>query len=235
MVRYNGAVHGPLALAWYEQLDRSIFHWINCDLYAPWLQDLLFFLQSKSVGVPLVLVLIAGIVFLRGRRTALRTLVTCAVGFVVSWLVADLMWSTLQRPRPPRVLEPVLRTPAELATCATQPNAVAVRKYVSGRPGFPSQHAQHSAVFAMALFLAVRWLGLLAGFYALLVAFARVLMGAHWPSDVLAGLLIGPFVAWGVWWSVPHVFGIVGHRSWVESEAVHVHSEGTAEADSDRG
>jgi undecaprenyl-diphosphatase len=235
MVGYNGAVPGPLALSWYEQLDRSVFHWINCDLHAPWLQDVLFFIQSKSVGVPLVLALIGGIVFLRGWRIALRTLVTCALGFLVSWMLASSLWSTLQRPRPPRVLAPVLRTPAEHATCATQPDAVAVRKYVSQKPGFPSQHAQHSALFAAALFLAVRWLGVAAGVYAVLVALARVLMGAHWPSDVVAGLLIGPFVAWGVWWCVPRLFGLVGRRAWVETQTREAHSEGTAEAASDRG
>ncbi len=218
---------GPFALILPEQLDRSLLHWINCDLHTPWLQDVLFFIQSKDVGIPLVVVLIFGIVFLKGRRTALRTLLTCALGFVVSWLIAEGMWATLQRERPPRVLEKVLRTPEERATCAAHPDSVSVRKHISSKPGFPSQHAQHSALFAAALFLAVRWIGLLAGIYAVLVAVARVMIGTHWPSDVIAGLIIGPLVAWGVWWLVPRLVGRLGRRDWVESSIDVTPTEGT--------
>ena len=223
------------ALTWLEQFDHSVLHWVNCDLAAPWLQDVLFFLQSKAVGLPLVLVMVACVGSLRGRRVALHTLLTCLLGFLAGWLVAESMWATIGRPRPPRVLETVLRTPPEIGACATQPDSVAVRGHISTRPGFPSQHATHSAMFAMALFLAVRWIGVAAALYSVLVAMARLVLGTHWPTDVAAGLLLGPLMAWGAWWCVPRLLGLLGHRAWVEAPPDAPLPEASAGADGVRG
>ncbi len=232
---YKCAVPVLPALAWLEQLDQTLLHWINCDLHSQGLQDVLFFIQSRDVGVPLVVVLIVGILFVRGRRTALRVLLTCVFAFLVGWGLAEGMWRAFERPRPPHVIDTVLRTPEERATCAAHPESVSVRKYISRRPGFPSQHALHSAAFATALFLAVRWVGLFAAVYALLVAVARVMIGTHWPSDVITGLILGPLIAWGVWRLLPRVFGLVGLRSWLAAPDVQAVSEGSSEPDGERG
>jgi undecaprenyl-diphosphatase len=72
--------------------------------------------------------------------------------------------------------------------------------------GFPSGHATAAAAFFGAVFYLagslrsraarrpVRALALLA---ALLVALARVILNAHWPSDALAGLALGSALASG--------------------------------------
>lgn len=221
----------PLALSWIERFDRSVLHWVNCDLHAPWLQDVLFFIQRRQVGIPLVVLLALGIGFFRGRRLALRVLVTCALTFVVGWQLAEFMWDTIQRDRPPRVLETVLRTPAEQATCGAHPESVSPRKYVSSRPGFPSQHATHSMGFAVVLLLAVRWIGAVAVFYALLVSIARLMVGTHWPTDVMAGMTIGALIAWGVWSLVPRLFGLVGLRAFLMETDVQGVSKGTTGGD----
>jgi undecaprenyl-diphosphatase len=48
---------------------------------------------------------------------------------------------------------------------------------------------------AAGLFLVSRRLGVVTLVAALLMAFARVYVGAHWPGDVVAGLLVGALVA----------------------------------------
>jgi undecaprenyl-diphosphatase len=51
----------------------------------------------------------------------------------------------------------------------------------------------------LALGVGPGWLGWLMFFWALLVALARVAMGVHYLSDVLAGSLLGAVMGWLVW------------------------------------
>ena len=91
-------------------------------------------------------------------------------------------------------------------------------KYLVGRTrprgsamGFPSGHMTGAAAFAViAIYFAVKepWnrvrrLGLTAAVVVMmvLVGLARVVLHAHWPSDVLGGLLLGSScAAAGAWW-----------------------------------
>jgi undecaprenyl-diphosphatase len=57
---------------------------------------------------------------------------------------------------------------------------------------FPSGHAARAAMLAvLAIGLGPGWLGVLLGIWAPLVILARVIMGVHYLSDVIAGALIG--------------------------------------------
>ncbi len=57
---------------------------------------------------------------------------------------------------------------------------------------FPSGHAARAMLLAVIAYgLGPAWLGLLLALWAPLVALARVSMGVHYLSDVLAGMLIG--------------------------------------------
>ncbi len=62
--------------------------------------------------------------------------------------------------------------------------------------GFPSGHSQ-MAITAwgyLAVWIRRRWMWVLAATLVILIAFSRVYLGVHFPTDVLGGLLIG-----GVW------------------------------------
>ncbi len=60
---------------------------------------------------------------------------------------------------------------------------------------FPSDHAVMAGAVTAGLFLAHRRLGAVAAVAALLMAFSRVYIAAHYPWDVLAGLVLGASVA----------------------------------------
>jgi undecaprenyl-diphosphatase len=60
---------------------------------------------------------------------------------------------------------------------------------------FPSDHAVMAGAVAAGLWFVSRRLGLAATIAALVMAFARVYIAAHYPQDVLAGLLLGAVVA----------------------------------------
>ena len=60
---------------------------------------------------------------------------------------------------------------------------------------FPSDHATAVGAVAVGLFLANRRWGTIAGVLAVIMACTRVYVGAHYPSDVVAGLALGGLVA----------------------------------------
>ena len=66
-------------------------------------------------------------------------------------------------------------------------------------PGFPSDHATMAGAVTVGLFLVNRKLGLVAGLAAALMAFSRVYVAAHYPLDVVAGLLLGAAVSLAGW------------------------------------
>lgn len=68
---------------------------------------------------------------------------------------------------------------------------------------FPSDHAVMAGAVAAGLLLAHRRLGLIAVGAAVLMALTRVYVGAHYPWDVLAGLVFGAAVAL-LGWSLLH-------------------------------
>ena len=128
---------------------------------------------------------------------------------VVGWWIA--------RTRPAGVMAAALLAPVStvLAVAINQPIIKMVaetRPYVvhatalvlvskTSDPSFPSDHAAMAGAVAVGLLLVSWRLGLLATVCALTMAFARVYVGAHFPQDVLAGLVLGGAVA-GLMWLV---------------------------------
>jgi len=76
---------------------------------------------------------------------------------------------------------------------------------------FPSDHAVTVGAVTAGLLLASRRLGLVAAVLAMLMAVARVYVGAHYPGDVAVGLLLGgAVVAVGALAGVPLLRAILG-------------------------
>jgi len=60
---------------------------------------------------------------------------------------------------------------------------------------FPSGHAARSGMLAVIAFgLGPLWLGLTLLVWAPLVGLARIIMGVHYPSDVVAGMALGALI-----------------------------------------
>jgi membrane-associated phospholipid phosphatase len=124
-------------------------------------------------------------------------LVLLALLLVTGWLVGR------RRPEAPRLTATALLVgvSAVIALLANQAIGPAVARtrpchtlthvevllHCASDSSFPSDHAMIAGAFAVGLLLLDRRIGLV----ALLLAFARVYVGVHYPSDVAGGLAIG--------------------------------------------
>ena len=98
--------------------------------------------------------------------------ITMLVGILITAGLVFVLKFTIRRPRPAGEWGSIYRK--------TDPHS------------FPSGHAARAAMLALvAIGLAPIWLGILMVAWAVLVISARVAMGVHYLSDVLAGALIG--------------------------------------------
>ncbi len=80
----------------------------------------------------------------------------------------------------------------------------AIFRFPSDRFSFPSGHALNAFALASVLALGYPLAAPLAFFVAANVAASRVVLGLHWPSDVVAGAIVGTSIG-VVAWMVLHV------------------------------
>lgn len=119
-------------------------------------------------------------VFWRARPSPARIAVSLLVpaATAIAYLISEVAKSVIQEDRPCRNLVTLVECPS------------------AGDWSFPSNHSTIAAAAAVGLALAWRRLApwVLPG--ALLMGFSRVFVGAHYPHDVLAGLVLGSVTAW---------------------------------------
>lgn len=84
----------------------------------------------------------------------------------------------------------------------------------------PSAHASNCFAVALVLFVFYRWTVWFTLPIGVLVAFSRVYNGVHYPSDVLAGAILGAGTAAVIVWVADRVWLGVKMKRGVERESV---------------
>ncbi|MGE0784466.1 MAG: phosphatase PAP2 family protein [Sandaracinaceae bacterium] len=163
-------------------MDSSLLIAIN-SLRAPWLDPWMSFLSEW--GIYLYLLAMLGWLALKWRhaRSVRDGWLAWFVGLYVTEMIVK---PIVARPRP--TADPALLEQLHVLGRVPPPTSLA----------FPSGTA--SAAFAGAVWIALRfgWKpGVPALLLAALIGFSRVYAAVHWPSDILAGALIGAGVAYG--------------------------------------
>ncbi len=142
---------------------------------------------TAYVGIPAALVAVVLLAWLVVRRhadapQAVAAVVWSALAAGVAFLVNIPIRSFVARPRP----------------FVDHPDAVTVLtdgQSASAGYAFVSDHASLAMAIAVGLFLVHRGLGAAACGLALVQGFTQVLMGVHYPTDVIGGFALGTAVA----------------------------------------
>lgn len=147
------------------------------------------FFARDGIAVLALLSVIAFVLWVpRGRRlrSGAMLVLTVACAFAASEFLKDLMG----RPRPFAALGFLPLIPKDIAD-----------------PSFPSGHATVAFAFVLPLLQHIpRWVRFALLACAVLIALGRIAVGVHYPTDVVAGVLLS-----GVVWSVVHA---AVHRFW---------------------
>jgi 4-amino-4-deoxy-L-arabinose transferase-like glycosyltransferase/membrane-associated phospholipid phosphatase len=163
---------------WLQTLDTSLFYFINQSLSNPFF-DWLMPILSGGNGVmrwfvPLAIAVITAMLCFGKARLRLCALMIFLVVALGDPLVVNTIKKAVDRPRP----------------CMTLPDVVE-RLGCTQTGSMPSAHAANWFAVTMIAFLFYRrslWFMLP---MALAVSFSRVYNGVHYPSDVLAGMILG--------------------------------------------
>jgi len=167
-------------LSFLSQFDKWLFHAVNRGGTNPVFDAVMPFITEKDHFL-LVLIALWLVLFWRARRkgriVAVATLVVIAISDQTS---AHLLKPLFARTRPPYALESV-----RLLVDTTRSFS------------FPSAHAANA--FAVAAFVSSFYprTRLYLYFIAALVAYSRVYVGVHFPSDIAAGAVLGLAVGFG--------------------------------------
>lgn len=156
-----------------QDLDERLLRTLNIAGENALLDGILIFLTV--LGISYVVVLASVPLWLKGRRDLGYDVVVLVI---VASLFTEVLKLLVDRPRPFE----------ELPDMSTIVSA-------SG-PSFPSAHA--SRAFAVAAIVAIRTsrrYGAPSLAIASLIGLSRVCLGVHWPTDVLAGALLGAAMA----------------------------------------
>lgn len=125
--------------------------------------------------------LVLAFVFVGGhtRRATQRAVVAAGLSAGVALALAQVVSRLVERPRP----------------FVADPGAVHLFAQHAADASFPSDHATAAFAIGVALLLRQRAWGVVVLVGATVLAVGRVAMGVHYPSDVLAGALLGAAVA----------------------------------------
>jgi undecaprenyl-diphosphatase len=209
-------------------MDLDVFYLINHLWARAWMDPLMAAASSWDFWWPFLLAGGLAIGVLGGFHARMMILSAGLAVGVTDGIVVHSLKDLVGRPRPymvlpgTRMIDLANATPRFLALGKPLKEKRSKPSMFSARGNsFPSGHAANC--FALATVVAVffrRW-GWLAYLPAAAVAYSRVYVGSHWPTDVLAACLLGSVIALLVAAGLEAFWGRCGARLFLSLHLAH--------------
>jgi undecaprenyl-diphosphatase len=160
-----------------SEIDLYVFNAINAGADIPVITELLIIIRNKFFWIPLYLFLLT---FILSNYSIKKWMIVIFLLFTVvitDTISSQLIKKNIQRTRP----------------CNTEEVQTKSRIHCGHGYSFPSSHACTHFGIATFLFLLFSWVSFksLLFLWAGSISFAQVYVGVHYPSDILAGAIIG--------------------------------------------
>ena len=159
------------------KIDSDILLWIQDNLRAGWLDPIMTFITYLANGGALWIGICVLLLILKKTRT---TGLVCSCSLAATFLINNIILkNVIARTRPYEAVERLNRI-------------IGAQSDYS----FPSGHSGASFAVAVVMFMEMpKKYGVPALIVAVLIAFSRLYVGVHYPSDVIAGVLTGTIYA----------------------------------------
>lgn len=161
------------------------------NAFTPFIRSISYFFDLEK-GLPLVIIAIALLFFKKTRKVGFVMVVSMVIGLIFTNLFIKNYVARLR---------PFQSGRLEIVNWWKYVGSVHVGEY-----SFPSGHATATMAAMTAIFLTCNkkysWLGFL---FVLLMGFSRNYLMVHYPSDVVAGMLVGlvsALLAYGLYWAL---------------------------------
>ena len=156
----------------FQQIDNAVLSFIQTNLHFPLLDTIMPVISVlANNGVIWIILAILLLFFKEYRATGF----TILIALLLCLLISDLTLKPLIARIRPCVLHP------EVVLLIPQPTDFS----------FPSGHTMSSFASATVLFIRNKRLGIVALVIASLIAFSRLYLFVHYPTDIIGGMLLG--------------------------------------------
>ena len=161
-----------LVLARINAADAALCARINRANRSRWVQR--FFSTVSRLGDGVFWYALMALLLIVERESAFKPVLHMIVAGLIGLALYKWLKQKTLRPRPCDLHSAILRGAAPLDEFS-----------------FPSGHTLHAVTFTVVALAYYPWLAPVLAPFTLLVALSRVILGLHYPSDVLAGATIG--------------------------------------------